>query len=208
MPTLSRHSSESHVSGKSTKADRKRSAFLSVMPDDYDERCSRLYFIRLSIAIEGLRAQPLNRMAVEDMERWTKILLRESKCAYNGTCGETIREHKKGDLYTFATADSFTFTRKKCTRRPHTILTHLRDRHGATLLYPELPLVRIVQGGDKPTMFALEQVILEFCRIRKSKYDEIESTDDEELLQDRNRANLEELKGILRRKKQHRRDPV
>ncbi|VDO76950.1 unnamed protein product [Heligmosomoides polygyrus] len=78
MPTLSRHSSESHVNGKSAKAERKRSAFLSVMPDDYDERCSRHYFIRLSSAIEGLGAQPLNRMAVEDMERWTKILLRES----------------------------------------------------------------------------------------------------------------------------------
>ncbi|VDO96440.1 unnamed protein product [Heligmosomoides polygyrus] len=45
-------------------------------------------------------------------------------------------------------------------------------------------------------------------RIRKPKYDETEPTDDEELLQDRNRANLEELKETLRRKKQHRRDPV
>ncbi|VDP34895.1 unnamed protein product [Heligmosomoides polygyrus] len=61
--------------------------------------------------------------------------------------------------------------------------------------------------GQKLLIFAFEQVILDFERLRKPSYALTVEANDEEVLE-RSRADLEELKESLRRKEQRRRDPT
>ncbi|VDO25193.1 unnamed protein product [Heligmosomoides polygyrus] len=144
---------------KSIKADRKRSAKQSVMPAYYDRRHECYFFVRLTTAIQTL----VERASPNRLEGWTASLLRECSAVYNGTCGKIVEENRRGELWGFGTAMSCLTPCDKCTRRPHTVVAHLEDRHGATLLYPSLPLLRVPQG-PKFVDFALEQLVFEFER--------------------------------------------
>ncbi|VDO19612.1 unnamed protein product [Heligmosomoides polygyrus] len=190
---------------QSIKADRKRAANLSVMPADYDRRHERYFFVRLTTAIQMLAGVPIERVSPRGLEGWTASLLRECSAVYNGTCGKIIEEHSRGELRGFGTAMSCLTPCGRCTRRPHTVVTHLEDRHGATLVYPALPLLRVPEG-PKFADFALEQLILEFPRIRRPVYDTRPETNDEQV-RERSRADLDELQEIYRRIEQRCRDP-
>ncbi|VDP09149.1 unnamed protein product [Heligmosomoides polygyrus] len=175
------------------------------MSEDYDRQHERYFFVRLMKAIEALAGVPFGLLSSNHLEGWISSLLRECSTAYNVTCGEVVVGHRRGEVRGFGTAASYLTPCGKCTKRPHTVLTHLKDRHGATLLHPELHLLSVPQR-PKAINFALEQLIVEFPRIRQPEYDTKLEKDDEQV-RERSRADLDELQEIYRQNGQRHRNP-
>ncbi|VDO90855.1 unnamed protein product [Heligmosomoides polygyrus] len=65
-------------------------------------------------------------------------------------------------------------------------------------MHPELPLLGVGQDQNV-AVFALEQLVLEFERIRESEYDTPPETSDNQV-RERATADIEELEEILRRR--------
>ncbi|VDP13524.1 unnamed protein product [Heligmosomoides polygyrus] len=99
--------SESSTQTKSAKANRSRAANLSVLPDDYDERQERFFFVRLTTAIEAMAGASIEQLPLDEIERWAMSLLRECGAAYNGTCGEPIAAHREAEVLRFSTAVNY-----------------------------------------------------------------------------------------------------
>lgn len=190
------------VRTKCAKTDRSRSYILSVMPRDYDERRRHFFYLRLTTAVEGLSGNRIDHLSFQDLEKWVTILLIECNRAYNGTCGEVIRGHTEGTLRSL-TAENYNSPCSKCNRRPHTIISHLRDRHGATLLFPNLPVISFTKTNNTYITFALEQIIIEYRRVTDPPANE-----DESHLRERANRGIEELKELFRLRQQRFRDPA
>lgn len=170
------------------------------MPEDYDERRRHFFYLRLTTAIEGMSGKRADHLSLDDLEKWVSILLTEYTRAYNGTCGEVIKGHTKGALRS-VNAENYTFPCLKCNKRPHTIISHLRDRHGATLYFLKLP-----QTDTSHITFALEQILAEYPRITDPPAEDV--IEDESTLRNLADRDIDELKELFRLRQQRLRDPA
>ncbi|VDO95784.1 unnamed protein product [Heligmosomoides polygyrus] len=174
------------------------------MPGDYDERRRHFFYLRLTTAIEGMSGKRADHLSLDDLEKWVSTLLTECTRAYNGTCGEVIKGHTKGALRSLD-AENYTFPCSKCNKRLHTIISHLRDRHGATLYFPKLPVISFPQTDTSHITFELEQILAEYPRITDPPAEDV--IEDESTLRNRADRDIDELKE-LRLRQQRLRDPA
>ncbi|KAL6723636.1 hypothetical protein Aduo_018617 [Ancylostoma duodenale] len=156
---IQRHVSSEHLEDLGNDEQRMRQAKrrLALPPHDVTTAQKYMSFYRMTDLISRLTNVEVDEISAEGLRSWARRLLLIAHVAFNGTCGTYIQDHTEGRLRLDICAITCKFPCSKCSRRGHSLETHLWDRFGAQLRYKKLAILEFPNPGSRPLHLTLEQ---------------------------------------------------